>query len=219
MKLPDLQTLKGMDFNELDDPDKILKLKKVRTFYLVVKRMIDIFVASIIVVLLAPLWILVIILIRATSSGKAIFAHERVGKDQKVFRCYKFRTMYQNVNGYEFAPTCLSDTRITPIGRVLRRTSLDEIPQFFNVLKGDMTLIGPRPEMPFIANNYTVREQKRLLVKPGITGLWQVSGRKDVPLHKNVEYDLYYIIHRSLKLDFVILVKTFYVIINGKGAY
>jgi lipopolysaccharide/colanic/teichoic acid biosynthesis glycosyltransferase len=217
--LPDLQTLKEIDFRELDDPKKIKNLKQGQIIYRFYKRLLDIIISLLVLVALLPLWIIVVVLIKTTSKGKAVFIHERVGKNGKVFKCFKFRTMYKDVNGYEFAPTCLKDERITKIGRALRRTSMDEIPQFINVLKGEMTLIGPRPEMPFIANNYTTREKKRLLVTPGITGLWQVNGRKDVPLHENVEYDLYYIIHRSFILDFVILAKTFYVIINGKGAY
>jgi lipopolysaccharide/colanic/teichoic acid biosynthesis glycosyltransferase len=101
----------------------------------------------------------------------------------------------------------------------LRETSLDEFPQFFNVLKGDMSLVGPRPEMPFIVEQYKDWERRRLKVKPGITGLWQIMGRKDLPLHENIEYDFYYIKNQSLLLDLTLLIKTIPIILLRKGAY
>lgn len=190
-----------------------------RGIYLIFKKIIDLITALLALIIFSPVWIIIAVIIKLTDGGKIIFAQERTGKNGKLFTCYKFRTMYPHVEGYEFAPTSLTDKRITKIGRLLRRTSLDEIPQFFNVLKGEMSLIGPRPEMEFITKKYKEKEKLRLLISPGITGLWQVMGRKDLPLHENVEYDLYYIEHQSIRLDLMIIFKTFHVIISGKGAY
>lgn len=181
--------------------------------------MVDIFFSLLILTLLAPFWLLIILFIHLDSRGKALFVHERIGKNGKPFQLYKFRTMVDGSSDQEFAPVSLDDKRITRIGKFLRRTSLDEIPQFWNVLKGEMSIVGPRPEMGFIVKKYTILEKTRLLVKPGITGLWQIRGRKDLPLHLNVEYDFFYIQHESLWLDLIILFKTISVVISGKGAY
>ena len=138
----------------------------------------------------------------------AWFQQERVGKDGERFRMYKFRTMHLNAACYDFSPREPSDPRITRIGRFLRRTSLDELPQLLNVLQGTMSLVGPRPEMPFIVEQYTERHRQRLQVKPGLTGLWQLSGDRAVFIHENVEYDLYYIQHRNFFMDLAILLHT-----------
>jgi lipopolysaccharide/colanic/teichoic acid biosynthesis glycosyltransferase len=127
--------------------------------------------------------------------------------------------MRHEVNPNDFAPTDKKDTRITRIGRFLRKTSLDEFPQFWNVIKGNMSVVGPRPEMPFIVETYKEWQRRRLDAKPGITGLWQILGRKDLPLHENIEYDFYYIKNQSLLLDLVILIKTVAAVFRGKGAY
>ncbi|HNT36382.1 MAG TPA: sugar transferase, partial [bacterium] len=157
--------------------------------------------------------------IRLSSKGTILFKQERVGKGGKIFVLYKFRTMYMDVPNYEEAPTRSDDPRVFGFGRFLRRSSLDEIPQLINVLKGDMSMVGPRPEMPFIVEKYDVWQRRRLLVKPGITGLWQIIGRKDLPLHANLEYDLYYVQNMSLFNDILILLKTIPVVFFGKGAY
>ncbi|MGQ9733011.1 MAG: sugar transferase, partial [Candidatus Zipacnadales bacterium] len=120
---------------------------------------------------------------------------------------------------YEEAPSTEEDARITSVGRWLRRSSLDELPQLWNVLRGEMSLVGPRPEMPFIVEQYEPWQRRRLDVKPGLTGLWQILGRKDLPLRDNIEYDFYYIRNRSLTLDLVILLKTIGVVLRGRGAY
>jgi lipopolysaccharide/colanic/teichoic acid biosynthesis glycosyltransferase len=120
---------------------------------------------------------------------------------------------------YEVAPISMNDSRVTGIGRFLRRTSLDELPQLFNVLRGDMSLVGPRPEMPFIVDKYTSWQRHRLDVKPGLTGMWQIMGRKELPLHDNLGYDYYYIRNQSLMLDFTILLRTIAIIFRGRGAY
>lgn len=212
MKFPSIKELKAEHFSHLDAHAN-------KPLYEGVKRVLDLLFAAAAVILFAPFWLLIVILIRLDSKGKALFVHTRVGKDGKHFILYKFRTMYQGVKDQELSPESPHDKRITKIGRFLRRTSLDEIPQLINVLKGEMSLVGPRPEMPFIVQHYAPLEKKRLLVKPGLTGLWQIMGRKDLPLHHNLEYDFYYIQHRSLLLDFVIILKTVAVVISGKGAY
>lgn len=159
------------------------------------------------------------LLIRKESKGSAIFTHERVGKDGRKFRMHKFRTMLVDADPYAIAPSTPDDPRITRIGRFLRKTSLDELPQFINVLKGEMSLVGPRPEMEFIVNQYEPWQRRRLFVPPGLTGLWQIAGRKRLPLHQNLEYDFYYIRNWSLILDMEIILKTLPSVLLSKGAF
>ena len=147
-------------------------------------------------------------LIRLDSKGPALFRQERVGLNGRRFRMFKFRTMYADAPAYAYSPKESDDLRITRLGRFLRRTSLDELPQLLNVLLGNMSLVGPRPEMPFIVETYTERHSQRLQVKPGITGLWQLSGDRNYLIHENVEYDLYYIQHRNFFMDLAILLHT-----------
>lgn len=222
-KIPSISELKKTDFSQLLDPDFQKKLGLSATsqtqFYLFIKRLIDIALSLAALIIFAPIWLLIIILIRLDSKGPAIFCHERVGKNGKIFKLYKFRTMHQGVKDQEFAPESSQDPRITKIGSFLRKTSLDEVPQFWNVIKGEMSLVGPRPEMSFIVQHYTQLQKCRLLVKPGLTGLWQIYGRKDLPLQENIEFDFYYILNRSLLMDLMILFKTITVVIKGTGAY
>jgi lipopolysaccharide/colanic/teichoic acid biosynthesis glycosyltransferase len=132
---------------------------------------------------------------------------------------YKLRTMRSDVDAYAGAPRSRDDARITRVGRWLRETSADELPQLMNVIKGDMSLVGPRPEMPFIVAGYDEWQRRRLSVKPGITGLWQILGRKDLPMHENLQYDFYYIRNRSLALDISILIRTTGVVLARRGAF
>jgi lipopolysaccharide/colanic/teichoic acid biosynthesis glycosyltransferase len=127
--------------------------------------------------------------------------------------------MTQETPAYAVAPTEAADPRITLIGRFLRKTSLDELPQLFNVMRGEMSMVGPRPEMPFIVEQYEEWQRRRLDVKPGITGLWQIVGRKNLPLALNMEYDFFYIKNQSLLLDVVILLRTIPAVIFGRGAF
>lgn len=157
--------------------------------------------------------------IRIDSKGPIFFVQERVGLDGKRFKMWKYRTMFSDTDSYAIAPKNKRDSRITKVGRFLRQSSLDELPQIINVMLGNMSLVGPRPEMPFIVETYNEWQMKRLEVKPGITGLWQILGRKDLPLHENLEYDFYYIKNRSLLLDLTILLKTIPAALFGKGAY
>jgi exopolysaccharide biosynthesis polyprenyl glycosylphosphotransferase len=172
------------------------------------KRILDFSSATALLAIGSPILILLGILIRLDSTGPALFRQERVGLDGRKFRMFKFRTMYTEAPAYAFSPNRSDDPRITKLGRLLRRTSLDELPQLLNVLLGDMSLVGPRPEMPFIVKSYNERHFQRLEVKPGITGLWQLSGDRNYMIHENIEYDLYYIKHRNFFMDIAILLHT-----------
>ena len=184
-----------------------------------IKRILDLVLVSPTLLLAAPLLGLIAVMVRLDSPGPALFVHDRVGKDGRVFRLYKFRTMRSDSDPYSTAPGDQNDGRITRFGRLLRKTSLDELPQLWNVIKGDMSLVGPRPEMPFIVEKYEPWQRRRLDVPQGITGLWQIAGRKQLPLHHNLEYDFYYIRNWSLLLDVVILLRTIPAVLLGKGAF
>jgi len=148
------------------------------------------------------------LIIRLDSRGPVLFRQERVGHGGRRFRMYKFRTMQTAASPYDYSPLSADDPRITRAGRFLRRTSLDELPQLLNVVQGSMSLVGPRPEMPFIVEQYTPAQRQRLQVKPGITGLWQLSGDRAFLIHENIEYDLYYIRHCNFFMDMAILLHT-----------
>ncbi|HJP02529.1 MAG TPA: sugar transferase [Planctomycetota bacterium] len=183
------------------------------------KRLLDVLLSILVLVLGAPFFVLAALLIRRESPGRALFVQERIGKDGKPFRMYKFRTMHQQVGGDAPAPNSPYDPRITRIGRFLRRYSLDELPQFLNVLMGQMSIVGPRPEMRFIVDQYGPLELERLRAKPGVTGLWQISYAREQAIHDNMDYDLYYIEHQSLLLDLVIIALTGFAVAKGTGAY
>jgi len=179
-----------------------------KTAYEVVKRCADLVVAIVCLTLGGPLFLLLAGLVRLDSAGPALFKQQRVGQGGKLFEMFKFRSMYQNVSGSDYSPKTSDDPRITRVGRFLRRTSLDELPQLLNVLNGSMSLVGPRPEMPFIVQQYGEKERQRLQVKPGLTGLWQLSGDRTFLIHENIEYDLYYIQHRNFFMDLAVLLHT-----------
>ncbi len=187
--------------------------------YRIAKRIMDLVIASALLVLLAPLMLVIAWLIRRQTGASALFVQERIGYRGRPFKMYKFRTMRPDTDPYAEAPRSLDDPRITPIGRWLRRYSLDELPQLINVLKGDMSLVGPRPEMPFLVERYKPWQRRRLEAKPGMTGLWQIMGRKDLPLVENIEYDFYYLRHQSLLLDIEILLRTIPAVLSARGAY
>ena len=186
-----------------------------RPGYEAVKRILDVCLATALLVLLAPLLIVIAILVRHGSPGPALFIQQRVGMNGRIFNLYKFRTMLVDAPAYDYCPTDPSDTRITAVGRFLRRSSLDELPQLLNVLKGEMSLVGPRPEMPFIVESYTPRQRGRLRVKPGLTGLWQLSADRAYLIHENIEYDIYYIKNRGLFMDIAILIHTLFFAMRG----
>jgi len=188
-------------------------------FASLLKRTLDLCVALVVLLLTLPLWVLAAILIKRASPGPVFFTQTRVGRDGRPFKMYKFRTMHQHLSGNEPTPRSHDDPRITNIGRWLRRFSMDELPQFLNVLAGDMSVVGPRPEMQFIVDKYNTLERERLRVKPGITGLWQISYARQLAIHENLDYDLYYIEHQSLLLDLVIISLTSFAVVKGTGAY
>lgn len=167
---------------------------KVRTLYEFGKRLLDIAGACLLLLLFAPIAPLIAVAVKLSFPGPLLFRQERVGKQGRLFGMYKFRSMYVEAAKYGYSPTEGEDPRVTPVGRFLRRTSLDELPQLINVLLGHMSLVGPRPEMPFIVESYTPLQRQRLAVKPGITGLWQISADRGFMIHENVGYDLYYLI-------------------------
>jgi exopolysaccharide biosynthesis polyprenyl glycosylphosphotransferase len=181
------------------------------------KRAFDLAVSALLLVILAPLVFLpVAILLRIFSRGPVFFVQERVGRGGRLFKMCKFRSMHVTAPAYAAKPQTGNDPRVFPLGRVLRQTSLDEFPQLWNVLRGEMSLVGPRPEMPHIAETYNPVQRERLLVLPGMTGLWQVSKDRNLPIHEGVDYDLYYIYNQSLLLDLVILARTCIAMFRGR---
>jgi exopolysaccharide biosynthesis polyprenyl glycosylphosphotransferase len=179
-----------------------------RQFYEAAKRTLDIAASGCLLFLLAPVLAAAAVAVSLTSKGPAIFKQQRVGRDGVRFDLYKFRSMYCDSERYACSPTSGRDPRITTVGRFLRHTCIDELPQLVNVLKGEMSLVGPRPEMPFIVEQYEAIHRRRLMVKPGITGLWQLSADRSSPIHHNISYDLYYLRNRNLLMDVAILLHT-----------
>lgn len=197
---------------------------------LAVKRALDIVMSTLAIVVLTPLLLAVSLLVMVTSPGPVFYVQERVGRGGQPFRMIKFRSMYRNAHdrrdehveqNMHQGPIfkIRDDPRITPVGRAIRRLSIDELPQFFNVLMGHMSLVGPRPALPEEFLDYTERERERLLVKPGVTCIWQVSGRSDIDFQTWVDMDLEYIETWSLLLDLKLLVRTVPAVLTGRGAY
>jgi len=207
---------------------------------LMAKRIFDVVFTMAVAILGLPFYLLIAALIKLTSEGPVLFVQERVGQDGHVFRFYKFRTMVVDNSDHQhrsFAEDFIkgrlmnaeegdhpvfkmqNDPRVTAIGRLLRKTSLDELPQFINVLRGEMTLVGPRPPLSYELAHYKEWHRGRLAVKPGLTGLWQVSGRSTVPFDEMVMLDLYYIENWSLALDMKIILRTVPVMLFGLGGY
>jgi lipopolysaccharide/colanic/teichoic acid biosynthesis glycosyltransferase len=204
----DSLTMGGMS---IDCPAK----RREGSAYKICKQVMDVSISAALLVLLSPLLVVIALLIRIDSPGPALFRQERVGKNGKLFPIYKFRTMYASTPKYGRSPTKSNDWRITRIGRALRGIGLDELPQLFNVLLGNMSLVGPRPEMPFIVDEYTAQQRRRLDVTPGLTGLWQLSADRGSPIHENMHYDLYYIRHQSIWMDLAILLHTVMFVLRG----
>ena len=205
----------------------------------ILKRTFDLVFSALAIGLLFPVWVVIALLIKLDSRGPVFYTQERVGMDGRLFLLYKFRTMHAGADselhreyqkafiagraeanlGNEQKPTykLLADPRITRIGRLLRRTSLDEVPQLLNVLLGDMSLVGPRPPIPYEVEAYELWHRKRLDMKPGLTGLWQVSGRNRLPFEEMVRLDLFYIENWSLLLDLKIILRTGFVMLGREG--
>ena len=202
----------------------------VRSSY-AVKRMLDIVGSGVGMVLLSPVYLAIAIAIKMSSPGPVFFVQTRVGRYGRHFRFYKFRSMRQDAEALKDSLKSQNeskdgvifkmkdDPRITKVGKFLRRTSLDELPQLWNVFIGDMSLVGPRPPVPKEVQEYTLEDRKRLDVIPGITCLWQIKGRSEIPFHEQVKLDKEYIQAPSVWKDILILLKTVPAILGGKGAY
>ena len=186
-----------------------------RALYQSSKRALDVAVSSALIVVSSPLLLAIAIAVRLDSRGPVIFRQQRVGKNGELFSMYKFRSMRVDAPQYDYSPAQTEDPRITRVGRYIRKTSFDEIPQLLNVLRGEMSLVGPRPEMPFIVEEYGTRERQRLSVLPGITGLWQLSADRAYPIHESIHYDLYYIRDRGFFMDLAILFHTLLFAMKG----
>lgn len=186
-----------------------------RFIYLFSKRIFDFIASLLALIILSPVMLIIALAIRIDSKGFPIFIQTRIGLNGAPFHMMKFRTMYTNTEKYAVNPHEQNDPRITRVGKWLRRLSLDELPQLFNVLTGSMSMVGPRPEMPFIVQEYNEVHKERLKVKPGITGLWQISANRKLPIHENMDYDLYYVHEQSFLLDMVILVQTVFFAFKG----
>lgn len=229
----------------------LVTFTKPSAFYFFFKRLLDIVVASVALLLLAPLFLMIALAIKLDSPGPVIFKQKRVRGNQapsdphperQLFDFYKFRSMYVNCdssahrkymaeyikgnahhlnNGSAQAPIykMRNDPRITRVGRILRRTSLDELPQFVNVLLGDMTLVGPRPALPYEVEHYDDFHRQRLVAQAGLTGLWQVSGRTSLTFEEMIKLDIEYCRRRSLWFDLAILLRTVPAVISARGAW
>lgn len=201
-----------------------------KNFYLVVKRIIDIVISLIGIIVAAPIMLIIILLIRVDSKGKAIYKHYRLGKNGKLIGVYKFRTMVINADEvfksftkeqkeeYEKFFKLENDPRITKIGNILRKTSLDELPQLFNILKGDMSIIGPRPVVEKEIEKFGYQKDKYLSVLPGLTGWWACHGRSATTYEERIELELYYINNLSFKIDLLCFFKTIGAVLKRDGA-
>ena len=198
--------------------------------YRVIKRILNLLCSFVGVIVLSPFFLIISLLIKVTSKGPVFFVHERVGLNGRKFKLIKFRTMVNNAEEMiaSFSPEqkkeweenykLKDDPRITKIGKFLRRTSLDELPQLINILKGDMSIVGPRPVVDEELNWYGDKKDKLLSVKPGLTGWWAVNGRSNVPYPERCDLELYYVDHISFALDAIIILKTLGAIIKKDGA-
>jgi lipopolysaccharide/colanic/teichoic acid biosynthesis glycosyltransferase len=196
-----------------------------------VKRVVDVVASGLGMLVLSPVFLGLIVAIIIEDGWPVFYSQNRVGQNGRVFRFYKFRSMVrnadkikeqlkeQNESGDGVIFKMKHDPRVTKIGRFIRRYSLDELPQLFNVFIGDMSLVGPRPPIPSEVAEYTLEERKRLHVKPGITCIWQVSGRSDIPFKEQVQLDVQYIRSQGIWNDFLLLLKTIPAVLLGKGAY
>jgi exopolysaccharide biosynthesis polyprenyl glycosylphosphotransferase len=193
------------------------------------KRLIDITVSILLIVILSPILVLIALIIKTTSKGPVIFAQDRLGYNGRHFKCLKFRSMIENAESLKDELAGLNemdgpvfkiknDPRVTKVGRFLRKTSIDELPQLINVLKGDMSLVGPRPPIPGEVCNYDIKDRRRLSMKPGLTCIWQVNGRNSIPFEKWMDLDKNYIDNWSLWMDLKILARTIPAVVKGSNA-
>ncbi len=222
---------KGYEMNQMQKEAQFQTvLPEKKPVYEAIKRVLDILVASIALVLVSPVLLIAVIAIRLNSPGKAIYVSDRMTTGGKIFKMFKLRSMYLDAekrleslreqNEMKDGPAfkMKNDPRITRVGKFLRKTSIDELPQLINVIKGDMSIVGPRPPLPDEVARYTPYQKQRLGVKQGLTCYWQASGRNNIGFEEWVELDLKYIRERSLWTDFKIVLKTFKAVISMKGA-
>lgn len=203
---------------------------KTRTYYDVVKRLIDLFGSLFLIVAFFPVWFIIYLTVRFTSSGPGFYRAKVVGRDEKIFYMLKFRSMYHNtskklhedkvkdmITKNKATTKLVDDPRITPLGKIMRKYSIDEFPQLWNVLVGEMSLVGPRPNVPYEFEHMKNWQKKRFEVLPGMTGLWQIKGRDEVKFTDQIVLDFFYIENRSIMLDLEIMLKTIPVVVFGKG--
>jgi len=231
--VPDLYelSLSRIDMEAIEGIPLIgIKQVSINSMQQIVTRVADIIVALLVLMIGFPIWLCIALAIRLSSSGPILYEHIRIGLNGRPFKVYKFRSMYKNAEtrladlmAHNEVPGPLfkikDDPRVTPVGKFLRHTSFDEIPQLFNVIKGEMSLVGPRPSLPQEVAQYEEWQKGRLAVKPGMTGLWQVRGRSDISFDEGVLMDLYYIENWSLRLYFQTLLRTIPAVLFHRGAY
>lgn len=209
-------------------PEIIRSAKKIK--YESIKRILDVIISSIGLVLLLPFFLILAIIIKIDSKGPIIYAHKRIGKNGKEIKIYKFRTMYENANEMikDFTEEQMkewktnfklkNDPRVTKVGNILRKTSLDELPQIINIIKGELSIIGPRPVVEEELEKYGASKNKFLSVTPGLTGFWQANGRSDTTYEQRMQMELYYVDNYNFKLDCQIFFKTFSAVLKKEGA-
>lgn len=219
-----------MSKSELDKIDNINNEPGIKHTYETLKRIADVLIAAISIVVFSPIMLIVMLIIRLDSKGPVIFGHTRIGKNGEKIKVYKFRTMYENSKELfeQFTPEQKkeyeenfkldNDPRVTKVGRFLRKTSLDELPQLLNILKGNMSIVGPRPIVDAEKEKYGIYFDKLISVTPGLTGYWQANGRSDTTYEERVQMDMYYIDNRSILMDIKIILKTFISVIKKEGA-
>lgn len=201
-----------------------------KVVYSIIKRFLDILISIIGLIVLFPVFLILGIIIRIDSPGPIVFAHKRIGKNGKDIKIFKFRTMYKDaeemikkfdenqMKEYKENYKLKDDPRITKIGKILRKTSLDELPQIFNIIKGDLSIVGPRPVVESELEKYGKNKDKFLSVTPGLTGYWQANGRSTTTYEQRVNMELYYVDNRSLWMDIKIFFKTFISVVKKEGA-
>lgn len=222
--------MEKISINSVDSSISIGQATKESTTYLMIKRLFDIISGLIGIIVLSPVIIAVGIAVKIDSPGKVVFGHERIGKNGKKIKVYKFRSMYENSQEifesfteeqkkeYYINFKLDNDPRITKVGNFLRRTSLDELPQLINIIRGDMSVVGPRPIVDKEVEKYGSYFEKFISVMPGLTGYWQANGRSDTTYDERVQMDMYYIDNRSLLMDIKVIFKTFISVIKKEGA-
>ena len=199
--------------------DESIYVFKPKPFYDIIKRIIDFTFAISLLIISSPVLLAIMIILKIGYGKNIFYNQERVGRHGKIFKIYKFRTMRLNAEESEPVWAQPNDQRCTFIGKILRKTSLDELPQLANIISGELSLVGPRPERPYFMKDHIGLSGKRLLVKPGLTGLAQVNGRYKLTIEEKLKFDLEYVHNRRVYLDFKIMIKTIPVILSCEGAW